>query len=870
MDGEDSEERSSLLAPQSSSINTDVNNNNNDGNNIRQSRRGLTVFNITYDITIYAAVYYKKLNSKERVFFQFASPVKILPSSKRHLLKPSCFCRHSYGARVFFSSSLSVLQNKIPKDFYERIGSHSVSLSHKIFVSIEDEILQGYTEHVWKHVTRKIPTIPSEIIHVRTPYDKIIQQRIPQNNWNMEIEEKEENKKEEISESSSGFVECKSDSDDNNRDVKNIQFSNSDFDSSVEFFNHPNTEQRKKPRSSHRNQENNKAKHPFQENEFQTFKRTSSVPLPNSNSKFYCPPKKTSLSMEEKEAQQKRAKKCKAGLLKYIPELENILQGENELFPNVALCLSGGSYRSLVASLGALQSIRDTGLLDCITYMSCLSGTIWSVGMWYSFPNQDLDQLVKDLPTMIGTTAHSHLQSRDVWEVYQNLQKQKKLGNLPKSRLSDLYAICITKQLLSGIGENCYSYPISNLGKIEKLRNGDLPIPIFTSVFQEPHNYEWLEISPFETGSDYLSSFIPTEGFGSSFVAGELSFRHPEVTLGQLFGLSSAVFCLTVHRLWKEIILAYDLHPLPIEPDTNQTEEKVDENSPSSPSLLHRSTNTPRRNTITTPRRTKSHEIPIANLQNTTAGDYAISLIQLFDHPTEDDEPMLLRKDDEESSSDENISIFEEDKKHPARRKKVRVARKFEKKFSRMKAAKKFLVRPATIPNFAFGLANPMKRVKFLQLIDAGMDFCIPFPPLIREERNVKVIIIIDMSAPPDCVEGNSFQAAIKWARNHGYYVPDAPYDCVKEVDNIFVFLSDHILAPTLIYIPLRHNPEYGDFDPVENYAEGGYCATNCLRMDPEQIEELSGLFRCTLQTVDQTIKNAIKATFSQVHNCSL
>ena len=906
MDQSEDSEQNLLLLDQQSSIDRNINQNQNTDviNNIRPSRRGVLVINITYDTTIYAAVYYKKLKSKERVFFRYSEPETIPPSRKKRLPKPSCICQHSYGARVFFTSNISVLQNKISKDYFERIGSHSVSLSHKIIVSIEDELLQGYTELGWKNVTRKIPNKSNEIIYVRTPYDKDLNKYKHKNNWNFNInDEKDDENQFSNDEFTNSFeFEFKTDSDSDhdinqeiiNEDNENINNQSSKDEqlllSSVEFLNSPNKQRRFFKTSSLTSNSLEEIKSSTVD-QTSNIKRTSSVPLPPENSKFYCPPKKSSLSRKEKEIQQKRSKKCKKSLLKYIPELESLLKGENELFPGVALCLSGGSYRSLVASLGAIQGMKETGLLDCITYISALSGTIWSVGMWYSFPDQDLDQLIRDLPNMIGTAAHSHLKSKEVWEMYKNLQNQKKQANLPKCRFSDLYAISLTKQLLSGIGNDFYSYKISDLGKIDKLLNGDLPIPIFTSVFQEPHNYEWLEITPFEIGSDYLSSFIPTEAFGSTFVAGELSFKHPEITLGQLFGLSSAVFCLTVHRLWKEIIIAYDLHPIPVETDTIQSEEKDDQpnlhqsnshsinaddddvknNNNQDSFILSSSTNsTSRRNTITTPRRTKSHEIPIVNLQNTTAGDYAISLIQLFDHSTPNDEPMLVRKDESSSSSDEDVSIFEEDKKHPQRRKKVRIARKLEKKFSKMKATKKFLVRPATIPNFAFGLANPMKRVKFLQLIDAGMDFCIPFPPLIREERNVKVIIIVDMSAPPDCVEGNSLQAAIKWAKNHGYYVPDASYDCVSGDENIFVFLSDHILAPSLIYIPLRHNPEYGDFDPVENYAEGGYCSTNSLRMEPEQIEELCGLLRCTFKTVDDTIKNTIKQTFSQLHNCSL
>ena len=797
-----------------------------DHSRIKASSRGIAVVNVTKHVTIYAASYYKKFKSTERVFFRFSDPVKILPSQTIRIPKTSCTCKHSYGARVFFSSTLEVLRETIAKDFYDRIGSHSASLTRKVIVAIEDELLQGYKPHAWSLAERRARKLPESNLRVRSAFD------VPPTNpnqWDLDISDEEDSQQD----TEEAHVEFEGDIE--------VITTNDNEGTSFDILEEPN------------HQTIDCGSH---------ITRTSSLPVLPPNAKVYNPPRRCSLSNTEKEVLKKRSMKCKEGLLRYIPELEGIQPKNSEdSFPSVALCLSGGSYRSLVASIGALQSIRDTGLLDCITYISCLSGTIWSVGMWYSFPDQDLDALLQRLPSLMGETSHSFLKSGEVWSAYRELQRQKKSVGMPRTRLSDLYATCIAKQLLDYLGEEKYSYPISRIAEVEKLQNGDLPIPLFSLVHQEPHHYEWLEISPFETGSDYLSAYVPQKGFGSSYVAGELSFRHPEVTLGQLFGMCSAVFCLTIHRLWKEIILAYELHPLPVEPDATQAQELEDDQPKP----------TPRRNTITTPRpamNQSAHEIPVANLQNTLPGDLAISLLQLFDHPTPHDEPLLVRDDDSSSDSDE--SIFEEDKKHPKRRKKVRIARKLERRFNKSHMAKKFLVRPGTVPNFAFGLANPMKRVKFLQLIDAGMDFCIPFPPLMREERNAKVIIVVDMSAPPDCVEGNSLQASIKWAQNHGYQVPDAHYDCVREDGNIFVFISDHPKAPTIIYIPLRKNPEYGDFDPVENYAEGGYCSTSSLSMTPEQIEELSGLFRCTFKSVDPIVKKAILETFSQMQPCSL
>ena len=777
--------------------------------NIKVSSQSLQVINATYHTPIYVSVYFRHVKSKKNYFLRFCSVVKILPGEMSELKKPSLTSSISHSTKLFFSTNKDTLTNAIPIDFMDRVGSYSLSISNKLFISIENGILEAYKPSNWKNFKQRNIKYPKESIHVRSAFDIV-----------------------------------KTESIDN--DLKNI---NSLMSTSTSSTNND--------------------------------RMITYVPLPNPKKKYYCPIKPTPISNEEKEILKKREEFCKKSLLDYIPQLNDLLNDNenddddesiNSSIPGIALCLSGGSYRSLVASLGALQSMKESGLLDCINYISCLSGTVWSVGMWYSFENQSLDNLMESLPSMLKNTAHSYLKSKDVWNSYRKSQKFKKSHNLPRTRLSDLYSSCISKQLLSGgLGKDAFTYPISKLSEISKLRNGELPIPIFNAVFKEPHSYEWMEISPFEIGSDYLSSFVPTNGFGSRFVNGELSYLHPEITLGQLFGLSSAVFCLTTHRLWREILLAYELHPKDVAIDVQ-----------SIVSHHHKNTITyPRRRDSTNCPNTPIHEISITNLQNTIPGDIALSILQKLDSEPSDD-PLIVRETEEESEEEEeeeeedNINFQEKRKeKHEninritsnhlnhehekqSKRKRVKIVRQIDKKIEKLSITNKYLVKPITFPNFSYGMPSPMKRKKFIQLVDAGMDYCVPLPPLLKSDRNINIIIIIDISAPPDCVEGNSLQAAIRWAKNHGYFVPDVPYDCINENENYYVFESNHPNSPTLIYIPMRKLDEYGEFDPVENYAEGGYCSTSALNMTPEQIKELSGLFSSIMTSVNENIKNVI------------
>ncbi|KAL0194258.1 hypothetical protein M9458_012554, partial [Cirrhinus mrigala] len=55
--------------------------------------------------------------------------------------------------------------------------------------------------------------------------------------------------------------------------------------------------------------------------------------------------------------------------------------------PNIALLGSGGGQRAMVGLLGSLVELDKAGLLDCILYLSGVSGSTWCMASLYKEPD---------------------------------------------------------------------------------------------------------------------------------------------------------------------------------------------------------------------------------------------------------------------------------------------------------------------------------------------------------------------------------------------------------------------------------------------------------------------------------------------------
>uniref|UniRef100_A0A671SXL5 PLA2c domain-containing protein n=1 Tax=Sinocyclocheilus anshuiensis TaxID=1608454 RepID=A0A671SXL5_9TELE len=71
--------------------------------------------------------------------------------------------------------------------------------------------------------------------------------------------------------------------------------------------------------------------------------------------------------------------------------------------PNIALLGSGGGQRAMVGLLGSLVQLDKAGLLDCILYLSGVSGSTWCMASLYQEPDWSTkletvkDQIIKRL-----------------------------------------------------------------------------------------------------------------------------------------------------------------------------------------------------------------------------------------------------------------------------------------------------------------------------------------------------------------------------------------------------------------------------------------------------------------------------------------
>ena len=147
-------------------------------------------------------------------------------------------------------------------------------------------------------------------------------------------------------------------------------------------------------------------------------------------------------------------------------------------------------------------------------------------------------------------------------------------------------------------------------------------------------------------------------------------------------------------------------------------------------------------------------------------------------------------------------------------------------------------ISPAKVLNFAYKIpSNITSNLKELTLVDAGMDFNLPFPPLLRNNRNADVIIALDYSAGLN--DASILKKAEQYAIQQNLKFPIIGSAEINQ-KNILIFKGSRSQGiPTVIYMPLTKNEKYSKtFDPQKAY----YCRTFNFEYSNKQFDELSGL----------------------------
>ncbi len=108
------------------------------------------------------------------------------------------------------------------------------------------------------------------------------------------------------------------------------------------------------------------------------------------------------LCQAEKEFRQRRRRYTSRALARYLDIPEDEVDPED--VPTIALCGSGGGLRAMVAGCGSYLSAKEAGLFDCVTYTAGVSGSCWLQALYYSsIGKQNYQRIIDHLKYRIGT-----------------------------------------------------------------------------------------------------------------------------------------------------------------------------------------------------------------------------------------------------------------------------------------------------------------------------------------------------------------------------------------------------------------------------------------------------------------------------------
>lgn len=147
-------------------------------------------------------------------------------------------------------------------------------------------------------------------------------------------------------------------------------------------------------------------------------------------------------------------------------------------------------------------------------------------------------------------------------------------------------------------------------------------------------------------------------------------------------------------------------------------------------------------------------------------------------------------------------------------------------------------------------------KYKSLELIDAGIDFNIPIPPLLDPKREISCIIIIDASSS---LQGApELKRAEEYARKHNYPFPHIDYHSIN-YKLMSIFEDPDPIIPTIIYIPLLKNDDYSpSYNPLDHLNFPDHLNTFNLYYTRSQAQALSGLPEFTVIQHKNQIKNIL------------
>ncbi|XP_053139264.1 cytosolic phospholipase A2 epsilon-like isoform X2 [Hemicordylus capensis] len=219
--------------------------------------------------------------------------------------------------------------------------------------------------------------------------------------------------------------------------------------------------------------------------------------------------------------------------------------------PVVAIMTTGGGTRSFTAMYGSLLGLQKLNLLDCITYITGLSGTTWTMAKLYEdadWSQKYLEEPINEARKQVTKSKFSCFSKDRLKYYYNELEQRTKEGY--NTSFIDLWGLVIE----SMIHDKKDNHILSD--QQAAVTEGQNPFPIYLGINLKS-NYsaqdfrEWLEFTPYEVGSFKYGAFIRSEDFGSEYFMGRRMKKLPESRICFMQGTWSSIFSFDFMFFWN-------------------------------------------------------------------------------------------------------------------------------------------------------------------------------------------------------------------------------------------------------------------------------------------------------------------------------
>ncbi|WPG99744.1 cytosolic phospholipase a2 beta [Acrodontium crateriforme] len=290
------------------------------------------------------------------------------------------------------------------------------------------------------------------------------------------------------------------------------------------------------------------------------------------------------LSPEEQAFLEKRRIHVRNGFAKYLGINPEEIHPDD--VPTVSYGGSGGGFRAMLGCLGYGDEMHRSGLWDCLTYVSGVSGSCWSLAAYYSIGNANMQTVIEHCKKrfspyhpLSGEAIRALLSAPGGARTTLGPLIQKSKSGLQTVAM-DLYSVFTTGWIffqddpsshpgghankeVAGFQKTWYRWSTAR----EYTDTGAEPLPIITAIrherpwkdwkdsehpFAEPDHasgdhadakdawFQWFEMTPYEVGCDEIEAWVPTWGFGRPFEQGKSTMQLPEQSLALLLGLATS------------------------------------------------------------------------------------------------------------------------------------------------------------------------------------------------------------------------------------------------------------------------------------------------------------------------------------------